>query len=105
MKTLRHLAAVVFLIALCASFSLADEPGKHPHYLHALSDLRDARAHLERITPSERQNDEEMRAIDEIDKASAKSRRLPSTMEKIFTTTCRSTLISVTRGATIRRWN
>jgi tetratricopeptide (TPR) repeat protein len=69
MKTLRHLAVVVFLVAVCASFSLADEPGKHPHYLHALSDLRDARAHLERITGSDRQNDEEMRAIDEIDKA------------------------------------
>ena len=43
MKTLRHLAVVVFLVAVCASFSLADEPGKHPHYLHALSDLRMAR--------------------------------------------------------------
>jgi hypothetical protein len=26
----------------------ADNPGKHPHYLHALPDLRDARVHLER---------------------------------------------------------
>src|SRR5271167_2443463 len=69
MKTLRHLAAAVFLIAVCASFSLADEPGKHPHYLHALSDLRDARAHLEKFTDSDRLNDEELRAIDEIDRA------------------------------------
>src|ERR1700761_3502441 len=28
----------------------ADNPGKHPAYLHALSDLRDARAHLDKMT-------------------------------------------------------
>ena len=75
MKTLRHVAVAVFLIAVCASFSLADEPGRHPAYLHALSDLRDARAHLERFTASERLNDEEQRAIDEIDHAIAEIKK------------------------------
>lgn len=75
MKTVRHCAVVVFLIILCSAFSFADEPGKHPAYLHALSDLRDARAHLERSTGSERINDEEQRAIDEIDRAIAEIKR------------------------------
>jgi tetratricopeptide (TPR) repeat protein len=71
MKTVRHCAVVVFVVALCSAFSLADDPGRHPAYLHALSDLRDARAHLERFTDSERRNDEEQHAIDEIDRAIA----------------------------------
>jgi len=40
MKALRSVALVVFVAAVCVSFSLADEPGRHPAYLHALSDLR-----------------------------------------------------------------
>ena len=47
----------------------ADEPGRHPYYLHALTDLRDARAQLDRLTPSDRLNDQEERAIAEIDAA------------------------------------
>jgi len=69
MKLLRNFAAIVFVVAVCASLSLADEPGRHPAYLHALSDLRDARAHLDRLTPSDRQDDEEARAIAAIDRA------------------------------------
>jgi hypothetical protein len=69
MKTARHCAAIVFLVAICTALTWADEPGKHPAYLHALTDLRHARAHLDRITGSERRNDEEQRAIEEIDKA------------------------------------
>ena len=69
MKIARNCAVIVFLLAVCSVLTLADEPGKHPAYLHALSDLRHARAHLERFTPSDRLNDEEQRAIEQIDKA------------------------------------
>jgi hypothetical protein len=69
MKTLRHCAVFVFLLAVCTALTWADEPGRHPAYLHALTDLRHARAHLDRLTPSDRIDNEEQRAIDEIDRA------------------------------------
>jgi hypothetical protein len=59
-------AAAVALIAALPSF--ADTPGRHPAYLHALSDLRDARAHLERFT-NEPVIAEEDHAIQHIDQA------------------------------------
>jgi hypothetical protein len=59
-------AAAVTLIASLPSF--ADTPGRHPAYLHALSDLRDARAHLERFS-NEPVIAEEDHAIEHIDKA------------------------------------
>jgi len=40
--------------ALLSPAALADKPGEHPAYLHALEDLRHARGHLERpanVTP------------------------------------------------------
>ncbi len=69
MKTLRHCAVIVFFVAVCSALTFADEPGAHPAYLHALTDLRHARAHLERMTPNDRVDDEQQHAIDEIDKA------------------------------------
>jgi hypothetical protein len=69
MKTVRHCALLALFVAVCAAFTLADEPGAHPAYLHALSDLRHARAHLERFTPSEHMDAEQRHAIEEIDKA------------------------------------
>lgn len=75
MKTIRHCAVLLFLLTLCSAFTFADDPGRHPAYLHALSDLRDARAHLERFTGSDRINDEEQHAIDEIDRAIAEIKR------------------------------
>jgi hypothetical protein len=69
MKTVRHCIAVLFLLTLCCAFTFADDPGKHPAYLHALTDLRHARAHLEKPSPSDRIDNEEQHAIDEIDKA------------------------------------
>jgi len=71
MKTVRYCAVIVFLLAVCATLTFADQPGRHPAYLHALTDLRHARAHLERSTPNERINREEERAIAEIDRAIA----------------------------------
>jgi hypothetical protein len=42
-------AAAAAVALFVAAPTWADNPGKHPAYLHALSDLRDARAHLERL--------------------------------------------------------
>src|SRR5271157_748718 len=69
MKTARHCAAIVFLVALCTAVTFADEPGRHPAYLHALTDLRHARAHLENLAPTHHMDKEEEHAINEIDKA------------------------------------
>jgi hypothetical protein len=62
-------------VALCAALPVsADTPGRHPAYLHALSDLRDARAHLEhfRGDPSDRA---EEHAIEHIDQAIGEIKR------------------------------
>ncbi|MGA9529797.1 MAG: hypothetical protein WBS24_16920 [Terriglobales bacterium] len=69
MKLFRCCTLLVFVVAVCAALSLADEPGRHPAYLHALTDLRHARAHLENPAPTYHMNKEEERAINEIDKA------------------------------------
>src|SRR5580700_4385907 len=69
MKTVRHCAVLAFIVALCAAVSFADEPGRHPAYLHALTDLRHARAHLENLAPTHHMDKEEEHAINEIDKA------------------------------------
>lgn len=44
-------------------------PGPHPAYLHALSDLREARAYLERWSPDERVDANEQQAINQVDAA------------------------------------
>jgi hypothetical protein len=70
MKTRRYCAVLVTFVAVCAALTFADEGGTHPAYLHALSDLRDAHAHLDRLTPSDPLEKEgEDLAIREIDAA------------------------------------
>lgn len=69
MTIVRRCAVITLFLVACAALTFADEPGKHPAYLHALSDLRDARAHLDRLTPSDRMDNEEEHAIREIDAA------------------------------------
>jgi tetratricopeptide (TPR) repeat protein len=69
MRTTRHCTLLMFVVAVCAILSFADEPGRHPAYLHALSDLRHARAHLENLAATHHMDKEEEHAIDEIDKA------------------------------------
>jgi hypothetical protein len=69
------IASVVVFCFIGSTKSFADIGGKHPAYLHALSDLRFARAHLEKMTVSDRLNDQEMRAIDEINKAIGEIKR------------------------------
>ncbi|HEY6302799.1 MAG TPA: hypothetical protein VIX14_06995 [Terriglobales bacterium] len=75
MKTARCCAVLLFLVSACAALSSADEPGRHPAYLHSLIDLRHARAHLERGTWSGRMDREEDHAIEEIDKAIGEIKR------------------------------
>jgi hypothetical protein len=65
-------AGAVALAAYSPAF--ADNPGRHPAYLHALSDLRDARAHLERLSSDPVDHAEE-HAIGEIDKAIGEIKR------------------------------
>jgi hypothetical protein len=69
MKTVRHCAVLVFFVAICSALTFADEPGRHPAYLHALTDLRHARAHLDFPAATGHMDREEQRAIEEIDKA------------------------------------
>jgi len=70
MKTLLKISlvalALAFLMPLATSSISAQ--GKHPYYLHALSDLRDARAHLQRPDGGAL-HAEESPAIESINKA------------------------------------
>jgi hypothetical protein len=66
-RLLQVIASVTFALVVAAP-TWADTPGKHPAYLHALSDLRDARAHLERVS-SDPVNQEQDHAIVAIDRA------------------------------------
>jgi hypothetical protein len=69
MKSARRCTLLVIVVAVCAALSFADEPGRHPAYLHALTDLRHARAHLESQAATYHMDKEEQHAINEIDKA------------------------------------
>ena len=69
MKTLIRLTLLSFLMTTGAGIASADRPADHPAYIHALSDLRDARAHLDYLAPSERRDAEEQQAIQKIDDA------------------------------------
>jgi hypothetical protein len=71
---LRIIAAAGVALILGALPTWADTPGKHPAYLHALSDLRDARAHLEQYT-NEPVIAEEQHAIEHIDQAIGEIKR------------------------------
>ncbi len=67
-KTLAALL-VILLAAILPAAAGADQPGPHPRYLHALSDLRAARAHIERRGGSAETKWDEHAAIVEIDAA------------------------------------
>ncbi len=71
---MRRLLTSLFTLAAVygvASAARADTPGRHPMYLHALSDLREARAHLERPSNFQPRGEvwDEQVAIREIDAA------------------------------------
>jgi len=59
---------VVFLLPVSVLFAVTPAPKEHPAYLHALTDLRHARAHLQRPDGGELR-EEEKKAIHELDKA------------------------------------
>jgi hypothetical protein len=66
----------VFATLMLASFlAQADLPGKHPYYLHALSDLRAARWMLEHRPGNAAVSSQEDVAIVEIDKAIGEIKR------------------------------
>ena len=73
---IRHalIAFVLCTLALPATL-FADTPGKHPAYLHALSDLRHARAHLDKLGPDDVVDNDSMHAIHEIDAAIGEIKR------------------------------
>jgi hypothetical protein len=71
MKGILKLSTALFGLLLFAPAMLSASPalpGSHPAYLHALTDLRDARAHLERPDGGELR-EQEKKAIHEIDDA------------------------------------
>src|SRR5271163_1224799 len=68
MKLKQSLFALLFAAVLPLA-AHADLPGKHPAYLHALSDLRDARWKLEHRPGDAAVSGQEDVAITEVDKA------------------------------------
>jgi hypothetical protein len=76
MKSIAKLAAAVLFSALIFALapSNATAQGKHPAYLHALTDLRHARAHLEHGDGGQLGH-EEHEAIKEIDAAIAEIKK------------------------------
>lgn len=52
MKRICIITMSLAALVLGARVARADQPGRHPAYLHALDDLRHARAHLERPGPA-----------------------------------------------------
>jgi len=72
---LTMLLALLGILAISPKAASAQQvPGPHPAYLHALSDLRQARAYLDQIAWPPVQKDEE-HAIREIDAAIAEIKR------------------------------
>ena len=71
MRICKSLFLFMALCLLCgAGFTAqAQEYGRHPAYMRALSDLRLMRTYLDRMTPSERIDDDQASAIAEIDAA------------------------------------
>ena len=63
------LGVLIALAALTCACVPVYSPGAHPAYLHALSDLRAARAHIERPSGNVHLNWDEHKAIKEIDAA------------------------------------
>jgi hypothetical protein len=69
MKTFIRIILLSLFVATCVSAAYADKPGRHPHYLHALSDLRHARAYLDKLFMNEQRDEMEEHAIRKIDDA------------------------------------
>jgi hypothetical protein len=77
MKVIMKNAFMAFSVCvwLAPGSMVADTPGKHPAYLHALSDLRYARGLLDKLGPDDAVDNDSMRAIQEIDGAIGEIKR------------------------------
>ena len=69
MKTLIRLTLLGIFVATCLGVASAAMPVEHPHYLHSLSDLRHARALLDKLAMNEHRDELEQQAIERIDAA------------------------------------
>lgn len=77
------LSSIALATALLAPVYVhADAPGKHPAYLHALTDLRDARWNLEHRPGDSAVSEQEEIAITEIDKAGGEIKKAAVEDEK-----------------------
>ena len=63
------LPSIIAAAAFVGPQASADQPGSHPNYLHALSDLRNARGNLERKPGDDAVKWDESKAIADIDAA------------------------------------
>jgi hypothetical protein len=63
------LKLALFALFTTSSIALADDPGRHPAYLHALTDLRNARWHLQHRKGDAEVKWDEHKAVDDIDAA------------------------------------
>ena len=69
MKTVVRMTLLSILAVTFVGMAFADKPGRHPHYLHSLSDLRYARALLDKLAMNEHRDMLEQEAINKIDHA------------------------------------
>jgi hypothetical protein len=61
------LGAVFALPLLASTLAMGDEPGRHPHYIHALSDLRAAQWQIDHRRPEDGEvREDEQVASDEV---------------------------------------
>lgn len=61
------LSAALALPYLVSTLAMADEPGRHPHYIHALSDLRAAQWQIDHRRPEDGEvREDEQVSSDEI---------------------------------------
>jgi hypothetical protein len=72
---IKKFALVVIAAGLLPLAAHADLPGKHPAYLHALTDLRDARWNLEHRPGDAAVSGQEDVAITEIDRAIGEAKK------------------------------
>jgi hypothetical protein len=70
------------LLAAALPYAHADMPGKHPAYLHALSDLREARGSLAHKNGNDAVSQQEDKAIAEIDYAAQAIKRIAAADDK-----------------------
>ena len=69
MRILIRIILLSLLVSTSVGAAFADKPGKHPRYLHSLTDLRHARALLNHLAATEKRDEMEDHAIRKIDDA------------------------------------